>query len=73
MKSFQPVEALTRPAGDQRLLPLAVGQTPDHRIQFLHKTLLTVVPQLGVGLVAQPLLPKQLSVGNLGGLSTGCC
>lgn len=68
----QSVNELTWPAGNQRLFPSAAGQTPDYRVQFLHKTVLTVVPQLGVGLIAQTLLPEQLRVGNLGGLATGC-
>lgn len=67
----QSVNELTWPAGNQRLFPLAAGQTPDYRVQFLHKTLVTVVPQLGVGLVAQALLPEQLGVGNLRGFVAG--
>lgn len=67
------VNTLTRHAGDQRLLPLATWLAFDHRIQFLHKPVLTVVPDLRVGLIAHPLLPKHLGEGNLGGLATGRC
>lgn len=67
------ITELTWQASNQRLLPLAAGQALYYRIQFLHKTVLAVVPQLGVGLVTQPLLPKHLGIGNLGGLATGCC
>lgn len=52
---------------------MAAGQTPDHRVQFLHKSLLAVVAQLGVGLVALTLLPEQLGVGDSGGRATGRC
>lgn len=64
---------LTRHAGDQRLLPLAAWLAFDHRIQFLHKTVLTVVPDLRVGLIAHPPLPKHLGEGNPGGLAAGRC
>lgn len=52
---------------------MAAGQTPDHWVQFLHKSLLAVVAQLGVGLVALALLPEQLGIGDSGGRATGRC
>lgn len=60
----QLIRELTRPAGDLGLLPLAAWQTPDHRVQFLHESLKAIIAQLGVGLVALPLLPKQLGIGD---------
>ena len=70
--SHSSVKTLTRHADNKRLLPLAARQALDNRVQFLHETLFTVESHLGVGLVTQPLLTKNLSVGNLGGLATGC-
>lgn len=67
----QYIYTLTRHADNHRLLPLAARQTLDNRVQLLHVTLLTVVSHLGVGLVTQPLLTKNLSVGNFRGLATG--
>lgn len=64
---------LTGPAGDERLLPLAPGQTPDHRLQRLDKAVLAVVAHQGVGLVAQPPPPEQPGVGNAGGVAAGSC
>lgn len=64
---------LTGTAGDQRLLPLATGHTPDHRAARLDKPILAVVAHQRVGLVLQSLLPEQLGVGNVGGVATGSC
>lgn len=64
---------LTGPAGDQRLLPLAAGQTPDHGAEGLDEAVHAVVAHQRVGLVARPLPPKQPGVGNVGGGAAGSC
>lgn len=64
---------LTGTAGDQRLLPLTSGQTPDHGPERLDEPILAVVAHQGVGLVPQSLLPEQLGVRNVGGVTTGSC
>lgn len=65
--------SLTWQAGDQRLLPLAAGQTLDDRVQFLREAVLAVVAHPGVGLVTRALLPEHSGVGHPGRLATGRC
>lgn len=69
----QTYDGLTWHAGNLRLFPLATWQAFNDRIHFLEKILFTVVSHFGVCLVTQPLFPKHLGMGNMGGLTTGGC